>query len=431
VLFDEGEILRVLLVGSGGREHALAAAFKASPSVSEIFVAPGNAGIGRIADLVPIQPASLVELADFAERVTIDLTVVGPELPLSLGIVDEFIKRGLPILGPTRLAAEVEASKVFSKELCRRHNIPTAEARVCSTRAEAEKAIRELGFPIVLKADGLAAGKGVMTCVNAAEVERSLSLFFDEKVFGTAGERILVEEFLEGDEVSLLALSDGTTALALPTARDYKKVFDGDRGPNTGGMGAHSPAGVLDAGSAAKVMREIIHPALSGLAGEGREFRGVLYAGLMLTRSGPKVLEFNARFGDPETEAILPRLESDLAVALSACARGNLAGIELSWRPEACLAVVLTSAGYPGSYQTGFPISGLEEAERIPGVTVFHAATSERDGEIVTSGGRVLVVAGRGANLSEAARTAYSGVEKISFSGMSYRRDIGGGPVSH
>jgi len=417
--------VKVLLVGSGGREHAIASALRQGGSVREIFSAPGNAGIARIADVVPISASSVVELADFAERVDVGLTVVGPELPLTLGIVDEFQKRRLPIFGPTRLATEIEASKVFSKELCRRLGIPTARASFCSSREEAERALSEIGYPAVLKADGLAAGKGVMTVAAPDEAQKALDLFFDEKVFGTAGDRVLVEEFLEGEEASFLALCDGKTALALPTAKDYKKVFEGDRGPNTGGMGAHSPAGVLAGEQAAAVLKDIVHPVLSTMAEENRAFCGLLYVGLMLTSEGIKVLEFNARFGDPETEAILPRLDSDIAPVLAACARGELAGCELAWKPEACVAVVLASAGYPGSYQTGFPIEGLEEAESMPGVGIFHAGTAVRDGRIVTAGGRVLVIAGRGANLSEASERAYEAADRIQFEGKSFRRDIG------
>lgn len=423
--------MKVLLVGSGGREHAIAAALRAGGSVQEIFAAPGNAGIAGIADVVPISPSSIVELADFAERVDVGLTVVGPELPLTLGIVDEFSKRQLPIFGPSRLAAEIEASKVFSKELCRRLEIPTAAAAVCATREEAERALAEFGYPAVVKADGLASGKGVMVVASGDEARVALDLFFQDKVFGTAGDRILVEEFLEGEEATFLALCDGKTALALPTAKDYKKVFEGDRGPNTGGMGAHSPAGVLGGEQAASVLKEIVHPVLSSLADEGREFRGVLYVGLMLTAAGMRVLEFNARFGDPETEAILPRLDSDLAPVLAACATGSLAGRDLAWKPEACVAVVLASSGYPGSYQTGFPIEGLEEAQALPGVMVFHAGTASRDGRIVTAGGRVLVVSARGSNLSEASERAYSAAERIEFQGKFYRRDIGARFLSH
>jgi phosphoribosylamine--glycine ligase len=417
--------MKVLLVGSGGREHAIAAALRAGGSVTELFAAPGNAGIARIADVVPISPSSVIELADFAERVDVDLTVVGPELPLTLGIVDEFAKRQLPVFGPSRLATEIEASKVFSKELCRRLGISTAASAVCTMRVEAERALAEFGFPAVVKADGLAAGKGVMIVGSDEDARVALDLFFEDKVFGTAGDRVLVEEYLEGEEATFLALCDGNTALAIPTAKDYKKVFEGDRGPNTGGMGAHSPAGVLDADQAASVLKDIVHPVLSSLAEEGREFRGALYVGLMLTGDGMRVLEFNARFGDPEAEAILPRLGSDIAPVLEACAAGNLAGRDLVWRPEACVAVVLASAGYPGSYQTGFPIEGLEEAESIPGVTVFHSGTAAREGQIVTAGGRVLVVAGRGLNLSEASGRAYAAAERIQFEGKSYRRDIG------
>ncbi|HWC65884.1 MAG TPA: phosphoribosylamine--glycine ligase [Thermoanaerobaculia bacterium] len=423
--------MKVLLVGSGGREHALAAALRAGGSANEIFAAPGNAGIAKIADVVPISADSVIELADFAERVGIGLTVVGPELPLTLGIVDEFQKRDLPIFGPTRLATEIEASKVFSKELCRRLGIPTARAWLCSSRGDAERALAELGFPAVIKADGLAAGKGVMVVATSEEAKGALDLYFDEKVFGNAADRVLVEEFLEGEEASFLALCDGKTALALPTAKDYKKVFDGDRGPNTGGMGAHSPAGVLGGEQAAAVLRDVVHPVLSSMAQDRRAFCGLLYVGLMLTSDGMKVLEFNARFGDPETEAILPRLGSDIAPALAACAAGNLAGCELVWKPEACVAVVLASAGYPGSYQTGFPIEGLEEAESLPGVTVFHAGTKLRDGAVVTAGGRVLVVCGRGANLSEASERAYAAADRIRFEGKSHRRDIGARFLAH
>jgi phosphoribosylamine--glycine ligase len=270
-----------------------------------------------------------------------------------------------------------------------------------------------------------------MVVASGDEARVALDLFFQDKVFGTAGDRILVEEFLEGEEATFLALCDGKTALALPTAKDYKKVFEGDRGPNTGGMGAHSPAGVLGGEQAASVLKEIVHPVLSSLADEGREFRGVLYVGLMLTAAGMRVLEFNARFGDPETEAILPRLDSDLAPVLAACATGSLAGRDLAWKPEACVAVVLASSGYPGSYQTGFPIEGLEEAQALPGVMVFHAGTASRDGRIVTAGGRVLVVSARGSNLSEASERAYSAAERIEFQGKFYRRDIGARFLSH
>lgn len=417
--------MKVLVVGSGGREHALVWALRRSPSVTEVFSAPGNAGIAQEADIVPISASAIIELADFAESARVDLTVVGPEVPLSLGIVDEFQKRELPIFGPTRNAAEIEISKIYSKELCRRCHIPAPAALVCASRAEAEKALAETGLPAVLKADGLAAGKGVVILTTPAEVKKALTLFFEERVFGRAGERVLVEEFLEGDEASMLALCDGHTAIPLPTAKDYKKAYDGDRGPNTGGMGAHSPAGILDAETATEVMKKIIRPALAGLAAERREFRGVLYAGIMVTKDGPKVLEFNARFGDPEAEVILPRLSSDLAKALSAAARGDLAGTELSWKNEACAGVVLASAGYPGSSVPGHAITRVEEAAKIPGVKIFHSATQRQADKLVTAGGRVFVVTGSGANIAEAAAAAYRAAESISFEGKQYRRDIG------
>ncbi len=305
--------MKILVIGGGGREHALCWSLHRSPSVEEIFCAPGNPGIAEVADCLPISGSDIVEIADLAEKLHVDLTVVGPELPLSLGIADEFIKRELPIFGPTRLAAQIESSKVFSKEFFWRHNIPTAEATVCQSADEAKRAIKRYGFPAVLKADGLAGGKGVLIVESAEDAERALRLFFQERVFGAAGDRVIVEEFLRGQESSFLALFDGEVCVPLPTARDYKKIYDGDRGPNTGGMGAHSPAGVLNAETASQVLRDILWPTFRGLQAEGRSFRGVLYAGLMVTESGPKVLEYNARFGDPETEVILPRVTSDMA----------------------------------------------------------------------------------------------------------------------
>ncbi len=315
--------MKILVIGGGGREHALCWSLHRSPLVEEIFCAPGNPGIAEVADCLPVAVSDIVEIAELAEKLHVDLTVVGPELPLSLGIADEFIKRELPIFGPTRLAAQIESSKVFSKEFFWRHQIPTAEATVCQSADEARRAIKEYGFPVVLKADGLAGGKGVLILDSEEEAERALRLFFQERVFGAAGDRVLVEEFLRGQESSFLALFDGEVCVPLPTARDYKKVYDGDRGPNTGGMGAHSPAGVLNAETASQVLREILWPTFRGLQAEGRGFRGVLYAGLMVTESGPKVLEYNARFGDPETEVILPRVTSDMAEVLLATARGR------------------------------------------------------------------------------------------------------------
>jgi phosphoribosylamine--glycine ligase len=418
--------MKVLVVGGGGREHALCSGLRRSPSVKELYCAPGNPGIAEMADCLPVTPGDIVEIADLAEKLALDLTVVGPELPLSLGVADEFAKRDLPIFGPTRLATQIESSKVFAKEFFSRHRIPTAEARICSSVDEARRAMKDLGFPVVIKADGLAGGKGVLILDTEEEARRALALFFEERVFGSAGDRVLVEEFLHGSEASFLAICDEHTAVPLPTARDYKKVYDGDRGPNTGGMGGHSPAGVMDAATSTQVLKEIIWPTLRGLAAEGRPFRGVLYAGLMLTESGPKVLEFNARFGDPETEVIVPRIQSDFASLLFAGVRGDVekhSPIEV--KPEVCVGVVLCSAGYPGPHGKGKVISGLNDAARMPGVEIFHAGTAREGDRLVTAGGRVLVVTAMAPSITDAAATAYAAADRIEFEGKHLRRDIG------
>ncbi|HEY7575423.1 MAG TPA: phosphoribosylamine--glycine ligase [Thermoanaerobaculia bacterium] len=418
--------MKILVVGGGGREHALCLGLRRSPSVREVYCAPGNPGIAELADCLPVMPGDIVEIADLAGKLQLDLTVVGPELPLSLGIADEFAKRDLPIFGPTRLAAQIESSKVFAKEFFARHRIRTAAARICSSAEEARRALSDLGFPAVLKADGLAGGKGVLTVESDEEARRALALFFEERVFGSAGDRVIVEEFLRGNEASFLALCDGHTAVPLPTARDYKKVYDGDRGPNTGGMGGHSPAGVMDAATSTQVLKEIIWPTMKGLAAEGRPFRGVLYAGLMLTESGPHVLEFNARFGDPETEVIVPRIKSDLAVLLSAAVRGDLekhSPVEV--KPEVCVGVVLCAAGYPGPHEKGKLISGVNEAARMPGIEIFHAGTAREGDRLITAGGRVLVVTATAPTISDAAALAYQAADRIEFEGKHVRRDIG------
>jgi phosphoribosylamine--glycine ligase len=418
--------MKVLVVGSGGREHALCWSLRRSAFVEELFCAPGNPGIAEVADCLPVSAGDIVEIADLAEKLKFDLTVVGPELPLSLGIQDEFSKRGLPIFGPSRLAAQIESSKIFAKEFFRRHGIATAQAIVCGSKPDAEAAIRQLGFPCVLKADGLAGGKGVLVVESREEAERAVSLFFQERVFGAGGDRILVEEFLKGTEVSFLSVCDGQTAVPLPTARDYKKVYDGDRGPNTGGMGGHSPAGILDAPTSSRILKEIVWPSLRGLEAEGRRFTGVLYAGIMLTDSGPKVLEFNARFGDPETEVILPRLQSDLAGLLLGAARGELDRFPaLEIKPEACAGIVLCAGGYPGSYERGKPIRGVNDAAKLPGIEVFHAGTTIEGGRLVTAGGRVLVVTACAPTIGEAAARAYEAADLVEFEGKHLRRDIG------
>jgi phosphoribosylamine--glycine ligase len=422
--------MKVLVVGSGGREHALCWGLRRSAFVDELFCAPGNPGIAETADCLPVSAGDTVELADLAEKLQLDLTVVGPELPLSLGIVDEFRKRSLPIFGPTRVAAQIESSKVFAKEFFRRHGVATANFTVCASAAEVEAAVREVGYPCVLKADGLAGGKGVLVAESKEDVDRAISLFFEERVFGEGGDRILVEEFLRGSEASFLAVCDGVVAEALPTARDYKKVYDGDRGPNTGGMGGHSPAGILDAPTSQRVMKEIIWPTLKGMDAEGRPFTGVLYAGLMLTESGPKILEYNARFGDPETEVIVPRLQTDLAALLVAATRRELYRFQpLAIKPEACVAVVLCSRGYPGNFERGKPIRGLNEAARLPSVEIFHAGTARDGDRLVTAGGRVLVVTACAPTISEASARAYEAADTIEFEGKHVRRDIGIKPI--
>src|SRR5438128_8292942 len=350
--------MRVLVVGQGGREHALCWKLKQSPLVKEIYVAPGNAGIAAVADCVQIGVADIIELADFADKLKIDLTIVGPELPLTLGIVDEFQKRGMPIFGPTRLAAELEGSKVFSKEFMRKYNIPTADATACASVDEAKDALKKPKYPAVIKVDGLASGKGVVIVESAKEADEYLRLVFDDKKFGNAANRILIEEFLQGEEVSFLAITDGKKCVPLAPAKDYKKAFDGEEGPNTGGMGAHSPAVVLNGETAAVIMKSIILPTIQGMATEGRPYTGCLYAGLMLTPNGPKVLEYNCRFGDPETQPLMMRLKSDLAEVMLATAEGRLDQVELRWDPRPAICVVATSKGYPGKYQTGAPITG-------------------------------------------------------------------------
>jgi phosphoribosylamine---glycine ligase len=419
--------MKILVVGGGAREHALCWSLVKSSQVEEIYCAPGNPGIAEVADCLAVSSNDIVELADIAEKLRIDLTIVGPELPLSLGIADEFGKRQLPIFGPSRLAAQIETSKAFAKEFFARHEIPTSRAVVCSSADDARSAIDGFGYPVVLKADGLAGGKGVFTLDSTADTEKALALFFDERVFGDAGDRVLVEEFLRGQEASFLAICDGEFAVPLPTARDYKKVYDGDRGPNTGGMGGHSPAGVLDAEGSSLVLREIIWPALRGLAQEGRPFRGVLYAGLMVTDLGPKVLEFNARFGDPETEVILPRIVTDMASVLKAAvSRGELDQYSpLEVKAEVCAGVVLCSAGYPGVSVGGKVISGLTEAARVPGVELFHAHTEQEGDRLLAAGGRVMVVTATAPSLSEALARTYEAANRIEFEGKHFRRDIG------
>lgn len=420
--------MRVLVVGSGGREHALVWKLAQSPEVKEVFCAPGNPGIAQLATCLPIGVTDIVELADFAEKMKVDLTVVGPELPLTLGLVDELAKRRLLAFGPNKLAAELEGSKVFSKAFMRKYEIPTPEAEVCTTRSEAEKAMKALGLPCVFKADGLAAGKGVVIVRDEADRDKALKLFFGERVFGSAGDRVLVERYVTGDEVSFMVLCDGERAIPLATAKDYKRVFEGDRGPNTGGMGGHSPSVFVDAATAREILIDIVNPTLRGMAEEGRPFRGVLYVGLMLENGmKPYVLEYNVRFGDPETQCILIRMEDDLLPYLLGSARGRFEeGAKPAWKKEAGAAIVLAAEGYPGSFERGKAIDGIEDATSEDGVFVFHAGTARSpEGRLVTAGGRVLVVSARARGLSEALARAVGAADKIRFDGKYFRRDMG------
>jgi phosphoribosylamine--glycine ligase len=416
--------MRALVVGSGAREHAIAWKLLQGGEVDELYAAPGNPGMAAIAHCVPIPADAIVELAEFAASLRIDLTVVGPELPLVQGIADEFAQRSLPLLGPSRAAAEIEGSKAFTKAFCQRHGIPTPAARVVQSRDEAARAVRELGVPVVLKADGLAAGKGVAVCLTRDAVEEAFVRFFDDRAFGAAGERVLVEECVQGDEITFMVLTDGASIVPLASARDFKRVGDGDRGPNTGGMGSFSPAPLPNEAGGA-ILRHIVQPTIEGLAQEGRMFRGVLYAGVMLTAAGPRLLEFNCRLGDPETQVVLPRLDADLFSLLRAAAQGELSGARVGWKREAATCVVLAAAGYPEAPRRGDAITGIAEALAQPGVLVFHAGTAVDDGRLVTAGGRVLSVVGRGATPAEATECAYAAVSHIAFAGMHFRHDIG------
>jgi len=417
--------MKVLVIGGGGREHALCWKLRQSPELTELFCAPGNPGIAELADCPPIGADEIHALADFAREAAVDLTVVGPELPLVLGVVDEFRERGLQIFGPSQRAAELEGSKAFAKRFLARHGIPTADFRLVRSRVDAERAVAEFGLPVVLKADGLAAGKGVAIATTREEVDAALEAFFEARRFGAAADVVVVERFLEGEEVSLIALADGKHLLAFATARDYKRLLDGDRGPNTGGMGAHSPSGVLDAQSAADALERILHPTLEALAEEDRPFVGFLYAGLMLTADGPQVLEYNVRMGDPEAQALLLRLDDDLLPILAAGAAGHFGTSRLHFRKEASAVVVLASRGYPERPARGEPIEGLERAREHEGAVVFHAGTTVRDGRLVAQGGRVLDVGATGPDLASALRVAYGAAAELDWPSKQLRTDIG------
>jgi phosphoribosylamine--glycine ligase len=418
------EALKVLVVGGGGREHAIVWKISQSPNVKEIFCAPGNAGIKKIARCIDIPAEDIKTLADFAEKERMDLTVVGPEVPLVLGIVDEFEGRGLRIFGPSKAASQIEGSKVFAKKLMQKYNIPTADFRIFNNSADAINYIDEIGAPLVIKAEGLAAGKGVVVAREKGEAVSAVKSIMEEKVFGNAGSRVVIEEFLEGPEVTVLSFCDGKTCVPMVSSRDHKRAFDHDEGPNTGGMGAVSPASTYSMELAEIVEKQIIQKTVDAMAKEGIPFKGVLYTGLMLTNKGPRVLEYNCRFGDPETQVVLPRLETDLIDIMEACTDGTLDKMSIQWKEDRAVCVVLASKGYPGAYEKGKAIKGISEAER-QGAIVFHAGTAEKNGMLVTSGGRVLGVAALGKDEEEARMKAYSAVSKIEFEGMHYRKDIG------
>ena len=419
--------MRVLVIGSGAREHAVAARLASERDVAELVCAPGNPGMSAIARTAPADMSRPETLARLADREQIDLTVVGPELPLSLGIVDRFAEEGRLIFGPTARAARLESSKAFAKAFMVRHGVPTARFRTCETVDQALASVDsgEFGFPIVLKADGLAAGKGVVIAADRGEAEPAIRAAMTERRFGQAGARLVVEECLAGPEVSFFVVSDGTRALPIGTAQDHKRIFDDDRGPNTGGMGAIAPSPLIDELLQARVMHGVVEPVVSGMAAEGHPFRGFLYVGLMLTDAGPKVIEFNVRLGDPEAQVILPRIAEPLLPLIVAAAAGQLRQRTCRLSSDKLAGVVLASRGYPESPESGQPISGIEEAERTPGVTVYHGGTARLDGRLVTAGGRVLTVVGRGRDFAEAIARAYAGAGCISFNGMQYRRDIG------
>jgi phosphoribosylamine--glycine ligase len=417
--------MKVLVIGGGGREHALVWKIAQSPAVKKIFCAPGNAGIAQQAECLPIPAEDVQSLLRFVEKEKIDLTVVGPEAPLTLGIVDAFQARGLKIFGPSREAAEIEGSKAFAKDLMEKYGVPAGASRTFGDYEAAKRYVKERGAPIVIKADGLAAGKGVILCHKLEEAQAALDQIMVKKAFGGAGNRVVVEEFLSGEEASFLAFTDGESVLPLPTSQDHKAIFDNDRGPNTGGMGAYSPAPVVNEKVHREVMEKIMIPTVRGMAQEGKKYQGVLYAGLMIQDGKPKVLEFNARFGDPETQPLLMRMKSDLVPVLEATLEGRLSRLKVQWDERPSVCVVMASGGYPGSYEKGKVISGLEEAAQIDDAFVFHAGTAFQEGKVITSGGRVLGVTAKGKGIREAIVKAYEVVGKISWEGAHFRKDIG------
>jgi phosphoribosylamine--glycine ligase len=423
--------MQILVVGSGGREHAIVWKLAQSPKVKKIYCAPGNGGISRHAELVDIKAEDIEGLLSFTRDKSIDLVVVGPERPLALGIVDRFTAEGIRIFGPTKELARMESSKALSKELMRKFGVPTADFKIFTNADEAKDYVRTKGVPIVIKADGLAFGKGVIVAKEKEEALGAVANMMDFKVFGNAGDTVVIEDCMEGEEASILIISDGRDYVCLAPSQDHKRVFDGDKGPNTGGMGAYSPTPLITDELFAQIKETVLSPMINGLAKEGRAYKGVLYAGLMVTKGGPKVLEFNVRFGDPEAQAILPRLKTDLVDVIEASIDGKIASLgELEWRDEACVCVVMASGGYPGDYKKGLEIKGLREAEALNDVMVFHAGTKLEEGRVLTEGGRVLGVTALGSDIEEAINRSYEAVKEIGFENAYYRKDIGAKALS-
>lgn len=417
--------MKILVIGGGGREHALVWKIAQSPLVDKVYCAPGNPGTATLAENISIRVDELDKLLEFAQANSVDLTVVGPEQPLSLGIVDLFESNGLKIFGPSQKAAYIEGSKAFSKDLMQKYNVPTAAYGVFTDLGEAEAFINRTGAPIVVKADGLAAGKGVIIAQTKDEALNAVRDMLSGNAFGTAGSRVVIEEFLTGEEASFLVITDGKKIIPLASAQDHKAIFDGDLGPNTGGMGAYSPAPVVTADIHDKAMRQVLRPAIDGMVSEGRPYCGVLYAGLMVKNGEIKTLEFNARFGDPECQPLLMRMKSDIVPVLMAVADGDLADLEIEWHDKAAVCVVMAAEGYPGDYRKGDAINGLDQAAKLQDVYVFHAGTALQDGKCVTNGGRVLGVTALGSTVKEAIDGAYQGIASITWAGVQYRSDIG------
>jgi phosphoribosylamine--glycine ligase len=423
--------MKILVIGSGGREHALVWKIAQSKLVDKIFCAPGNGGISQQAECIDIKAEDIAGLLDFAKKEKIDLTVVGPETPLALGIVDEFDNYKIRIFGPNKKASQLEASKVFAKELMAKYNVPTADFKIFDDAEEAKKYIDKIGTPCVVKADGLAQGKGVIVSKTIDEAKEAVKSIMQDRIFGESGNKIIIEDCLVGEEASIIVITDSKEVTPLASSQDHKRVFDNDKGQNTGGMGAYSPAPVVTQGLFKEILEKIVYRTIDGLAKEGIDYKGVLYAGIMITKEGPKVLEFNVRFGDPETQAVLPRLKSDLLEVMLATIEGKLSRFKtLSWDNRSCVCVVCTSGGYPGNYEKGKEISGLDDVAKMKDIVVFHSGTKilrtpNSKLRTVTNGGRVLGVTGLGNNIKEAINRTYQAVEKIHFEGMHYRRDIG------